>query len=373
MITGSSEGLNVAVLGSGIAGSTVARKLADSGLKVTVFECGFGVGGRTSTRVTRDEHKFSFDHGAQYIGQAKTKSFQSSLNEWETLGFVKKWEGRFASVDAIEQPDIQQDPSAGCHYVGYPAMNSICKNLLDHENIDVILQTRACCKFDESTQKWSLTPHGEDKCMGQFDWLVGSDRLSATNDRADLRHAPLSDFKSLVEPIVSIPILTLMIAFDSSLEIPFDGIRFEEGGSFGTLGWIARDTSKPGRDRTDGRECWVVQSGPQAAKELLESVKGASFENTREIVREKAKEILYSDFVSALPRLTKENISIPKTSYIVGHRWSAAFPLLQNSQDGKVPCFDDRQNNFVACGDYFDKVGRIEGAFLSGVSASETI
>jgi len=238
----------------------------------------------------------------------------------------------------------------------------------------VVLQTRACCKFDESEQKWSLTAHGENQCIGQFNWLVGSDRLSAANNRSDLRDAPLSSFKSLVEPIVSIPILTLMVAIDSPLQIPFDGLRFEEGGKFGALGWIARDTSKPGRDRIDGRECWVVQSGPKAAKELLESVKGTTFENTREIIRKKAREILLADFVAALPKLTHEDVVLPTTLSVVGHRWSAAFPLLQHSHDDKMLCSEDYENNFVACGDYFGSTaGRIEGAFLSGINAAETI
>jgi len=97
---------------------------------VTVFECGFGVGGRTSTRVTRDEQKFSFDHGAQYIGKPKSEVFQSAVDKWQKLGFLKKWEGRFASVDANEQPGIQEDPSTTCRYVGYPSMHSICKTLM---------------------------------------------------------------------------------------------------------------------------------------------------------------------------------------------------------------------------------------------------
>ena len=65
----------VAILGSGISGSSAARRLAENGLKVTVFEGGFGAGGRTSTRITRDEHQYQFDHGGQYIGSPKTKDF----------------------------------------------------------------------------------------------------------------------------------------------------------------------------------------------------------------------------------------------------------------------------------------------------------
>ncbi len=82
------KSLQVAVLGSGITGSTAARKLAEKGIKVTVFGAGHGIGGRTSTRITRDEYRYQFDHGAQYIGTPKTEDFRETLQNWEV-----KWLG----------------------------------------------------------------------------------------------------------------------------------------------------------------------------------------------------------------------------------------------------------------------------------------
>jgi len=79
--------LRVAVLGSGVSGSVCARALAEKGVQVTVFEAGFGVGGRTSTRVTRGT-RYQFDHGAQFIGRPKTNSFRQALDSWTKEGFV---------------------------------------------------------------------------------------------------------------------------------------------------------------------------------------------------------------------------------------------------------------------------------------------
>jgi predicted NAD/FAD-dependent oxidoreductase len=87
--------LRVAVLGSGIAGSTAARTLADRGVQVTVFEAGHGIGGRTSTRITRDDSHYQFDHGAQYISKPKTDLFQDALDQWKGNGWVEDWSGTF--------------------------------------------------------------------------------------------------------------------------------------------------------------------------------------------------------------------------------------------------------------------------------------
>ena len=339
----------VAVLGSGVAGSTAARKLAEAGMKVSVFECGFGVGGRTSTRITRDEHKFAFDHGAQYIGTPKTEAFRRALGEWEGAGFVKEWEGRVADVAASSTNDdakaysLNQDDGGKKRYVGFPRMNSICQNLLDHDNIDIVLQTRACASFIEEEKQWTLTSHGDRKELGQFDWLVGGDRLSATNNRADLRNTPLDSFKEEVEQIGSVPILVLMVAFESPLQLPYDGISFDDiSTEFGLLGWIARDTSKPGRERGDGRECWVVQSSPEAAKKVLEMTKDEpDFWKRRELVREKAKDLLTNDFLEAIQKLSGGDAAlIPPIVSSVGHRWSAAFPSPPKSSH-EMDCFLD--------------------------------
>lgn len=345
-------------------------------MKVSVFECGFGIGGRTSTRVTRDEHKFAFDHGAQYIGQPKTSTFKQGLAAWQAAGFVKEWTGRVADVSA--SGIINQENDEGKRrYVGYPAMNSICTNLLQHDNINVVLETRACATYNDDNCQWTLTSHGDKRELGQYDWLIGGDRLSATNNRADLRHAPLPDFKEEVEKIASVPILVLMVAFESSsLEIPYDGITFdEERGEFGSLGWIARDTSKPGRERNDGKECWVVQSGPKAAKMVLESViEEKGFEKKRALVRQKAKAVLLEDFLAAIPKLyASDDTHIPPIASAVGHRWSAAFPSVPESSKNNE-CFVDIEHRFIGCGDYMGKlVGRVEGAYLSGTAAASAL
>lgn len=364
MLTQAANSLRVAVLGSGISGATAARTLADRGVQVTVFEAGFGLGGRMSTRITRDEHRYQFDHGAQYIGRPKTKEFEETLNSWKEEGWVKEWEGSFASVygaDCIAE-EVKKE-----RWVGYPGMHSICRNLLHHKNIKVKTQTQAhALQPNGQSTEWQLI-HGKTReNLGKFDWLVASDRNSAAHYRKDLSMVNVEEFSSGVKQIKSVKSLTAMVVFDQPINLKANGIQFTgKDPQYGTLGWAARDSSKPGRERKDGHECWVLQSHPDAAKELLKGKQSLSQ------IREMAKEVLVRDFIASIPHLTEDElIHIPSVTTSIGHRWGAAFPI--PSKDlSKMESQMITNMNFVACGDYFGGLsGRVEGAYLSGRSAA---
>ena len=55
---------NIAVIGAGMAGCTLARRLIDAGRSVQVFDKGRAAGGRMATRAAG---RLRFDHGAQFI------------------------------------------------------------------------------------------------------------------------------------------------------------------------------------------------------------------------------------------------------------------------------------------------------------------
>ncbi len=365
MLVKTTNSLRVAVLGSGIAGSSAARTLADRGVEVTVFEAGFGVGGRTSTRITRDDSRHQFDHGAQYIGSPKTETFRKTLESWKSEGYVKEWSGTFGS--AIDSK-VEVESEKKERWVGYPQMNSICSNLLDHKNIRVECQTRAEASQTEE-KRWSITHGKTKKDLGTFDWLIASDRNSGAHRRSDLASASVDEFTTGIRDIKSVKSLTAMVVFERSLELKMDGIQFTgKDSQYGSLGWVARDSSKPGRERKDGQECWVLQSHPDAAKKLLKG------KYKIQEIREMAKEVLVGDFTNSLPHLAgSDDMDVPAVVTSVGHRWGAAFPI-PSSEFQDMDSQLIAAEHFVACGDYFGKLsGRIEGAYLSGQSAANEI
>lgn len=423
-ISRSQRQLRVAVLGSGVAGSTAARALAENGVGVTVFESGRGAGGRTSTRVVRSgdsdknndkNNDYQFDHGAQYISNPKTEEFRSELDKWVSKGLVREWSGRFATVNtggggaAAASTTVRWDndeengtQKKNKKWVGYPTMSSICGNLLRHENIQLIVKTRAEVAApprgnedddDRRRRRWDLRDGKTKKELGSFDWLVVTDRNSGAQHRTDLSLANVPGFTSSIRGggVRSVKSLTAMVAFEEPLKnVPYDGIQFvvvnDDGKKpFGSLGWAARDTSKPGRERRDGKECWVLQSRPEAATELLRG------RYKIDQIRRLARDALVSDFLEGLPLLAEATNAAnandaavavkgtpppppPRIAYSVGHRWGAAFPVPLSKELTEAECHPIPEEQFVACGDYYGKrSGRIEGAFLSGRSAAMEI
>lgn len=255
--------------------------------------------------------------------------------------------------------------------MGFPRMNSICSNLLHHKNIRVKLQTRADASQIDG-KGWSIT-HGKTKeDLGTFDWLIASDRNSGARRRTDLSSANVQEFTSGIRDIQSVKSLTAMVVFEKPLKLHVDGIQFTgKDAQYGSLGWAARDSSKPGRERKDGQECWVLQSHPDAAKELLKGKYKIGE------IREMAKDVLVGDFLESLQHLSGSDSGtgseIPSVVNAVGHRWGAAFPI-PSEEFTNMDCQLIASEQFVACGDYFGKLsGRIEGAYLSGRSAAHEI
>lgn len=78
----------IAVIGAGIAGMSMAACLTQAGHRVQVFEKSRGPGGRSSTR---RREALRFDHGAPYF-QAKDPEFVKTVQNWETRGWVQHWE-----------------------------------------------------------------------------------------------------------------------------------------------------------------------------------------------------------------------------------------------------------------------------------------
>ena len=106
---------NIAIIGAGMAGLTLARRL-QTFARVTLFEKSRGVGGRMATR--RVEH-FNFDHGAQTF-TARSSDFRRFLAPWIKQGVVQQWSPRVITLSPDEKPYKRDwfEP----HYVAVPGM-----------------------------------------------------------------------------------------------------------------------------------------------------------------------------------------------------------------------------------------------------------
>ena len=77
------------VVGSGIAGSTIANLLSKK-YSVEIFDKARGPGGRASNRRYKDS--LSFDHGLQYLSP-KSNDFKKFILDLKKKNILKEWLG----------------------------------------------------------------------------------------------------------------------------------------------------------------------------------------------------------------------------------------------------------------------------------------
>jgi len=240
---------NVAVIGAGLAGLTVAYELAAQGVSVQVFDKSRGVGGRMATR-----RRFpnDFDHGAQYF-TARDPGFRARVAEWEAQGVVRPWDGTIVSLGS----GSNREASATTRFVGTPRMTAAPKALA--ANLDVRLSARVVALDRDPQQKWSVTTEEGLREEG-FSHVV----LATPAPQAAPLLSAAPALQTAAANISMLPCHAAMIRFERPVEVAFDAAFVANP----SLAWAARNRSKPGRP--DG-EAWVLHSTPAFSRAELDT------------------------------------------------------------------------------------------------------
>ena len=321
--------LRVAVVGAGISGLICAKMLQEHGFQVKVFEKSWSVSGRAATR--RGEPQLSFDHGAQYF-TVRDSVFALSVEKWGQLGIVAEWTGRIVDVNG---PNVLPKTDQPVRYVGVPGMTAMARHLAD--GIPVQFETRIT-SLERTERGWTLTD-AANETRGPFDYIVLSLPAPQT---ADLIRGHSLEVEVRAVPMT--PCWAVMIAFDQRIELAWDGAFVNNS----PLAWVARNSSKPGRDQSV--DCWVLHASS--------SWSAAHQEDGPQLVQE----ILRAEFAQLTGRI------LPSPMHIAAHRWLySATPLTLDRQ-----ALFDPLSGLVICGDWLAG-GRVEGAFRSGVAAADCL
>ena len=103
---------------------------------------------------------------------------------------------------------------------------------------------------------------------------------------------------------------------------------------------------------------------------------GHDFDGTKRRVAEESAPLMMAEFAAAIGQLSSASgAALPKTTYVVGHRWSAAFPSQAATvAPSNTPYYLDADLRIVCCGDYFPSYpGRVEGAWTCGDQAGKAL
>jgi hypothetical protein len=305
--------LRVAVIGAGPAGALAARTLADQGHQVQVFDKGRGAGGRTATRRVGP---WQFDHGAQYV-TFRDPRLSRLRASWAAAGVVAPW-------GAAPEP-------ATTRWVGVPGMSALVRHLLSEQAVSLGVEVQA---LERRAEGWRLRAAGA-RVEGAFDAVLLA--VPAPQARALLEgHGALAERLAEVEMD---PCWTaLAVADQAALSAPSLALEGE-----GALAWVARDSTKPGRDPSGAT--WVLQAGPGWSRRHLEE----------------APEVVARLLWQALGDQVTDRL--PEPGYLTAHRWRYARVARPLGED----CLWDATLALGACGDWC-LAGRAEAALLSGAA-----
>ncbi|MDY7108837.1 MAG: FAD-dependent oxidoreductase [Planctomycetota bacterium] len=317
----------MAVIGAGLSGLSAARTLRDRGHEVRIFDKGRGVGGRTATRRS---DPFAFDHGAQYF-TVRNDRFARLVAAWREAGIVAPWPGRIAVLKhgACETANPQE------RYVGVPGMNAIATRLA--EDLDITLQTRIT-ELAREADAWRLADESG-PIAGAFDVLI----VALPAAQAAELIGGLSDLAESARACTIAPCWAVMLGFDRPPTTGFDGAFVHDS----PLSWIACNSSKPGRGAA---ESWVLHAGPAWSEAHLED----------------ARETVVTALTDAFEQVA--GLGPLRPVHADAHRWRYALP----PEPLGAGALWDADKRIAVCGDWCHGA-RIEGAFLSGLSAAGVV
>lgn len=340
-----------------------------------------------------------FDHGCQ-IFTARSPAFQQLVHQWQQQGAVQQWTGNIVHYDAATSTTSPASSSAAAAsnggffgalsgspvYVGTPSMDALCSSLAAspqlHQMRTGMRVTRAA--FDKYG-KWLLEgmplkpvvlksdredlPLAKPWNLGVFDALVYADKMVAVQGAPGcmelLGAEPLAAAFDQMQQVGGSPLLSLMVAFKAQQPLlPFDAASISNSA---TLQWISHDSTKPGRQRSDGLQCWVAVSTPEFAKQLIGAgPDGRLPPQTPEYLASLAPQ-MYQELVSVARELVPEQ-ALPEPVFVQCQRWGSGLPARPLGRTHVVV----PQVKAAACGD-FCLGGGIENAAESALAAAEAV
>ena len=317
---------DVCIIGSGIAGSTLANLISQNN-SVEIFDKAKGPGGRSSSR--RYKSNLSFDHGLQYISP-KDKYFKKFIINLKTKKVLKEWKGSHLDFNFKNREEKK--------YIGIKGNNDICKYLL--KNIKVNYTSKVTnIKFNSNY--WIVTINSKHKYF--FKKLVFT--------------CPFPQLKYLASKYLDKKILNLRVKMDSNItvmvvyknykKIPISSIKFNDN----ILAWAANENSK--MKFKSKLTAWTIQASSEWSAKNINKFKKD---------KKKYANIILDHFEKLTGIQSKERI------FVNIQGWLYAY----NRTKTNLKCHYINKYKLGICGDWF--IGsKAESAWLSSHSLSNKI
>ena len=318
--------IDFCVLGSGIAGSTIAKILSKK-YSVHVFDKARGLGGRSSNK--RFKENLSFDHGVQYISP-KSKKFTKLIQKLSKKKILSTWNGNHLDFTFEKKPLAQK-------YIGMKANNAICKYYLKGIKLSFASQIK---KIEYKKYFWEILL--SDNSKHQFKGLILTCPFPQLKKLArKYLDKKVSNLKVQMQPNI-----TVMLAFKNQKQLPISSIKFNDD----ILTWAANENSKK-RFKTN-LDLWTLQASLEWSKKTINKYK-----NDKTIINKLiARFLLLTGF--------EKNKIIHKKI----HGWKYSY----NYEKTPLLSSWNKKNKLGICGDWFGGP-KVENAWLSANDLAKKI
>ncbi len=325
--------MNVAIIGAGVAGLTLAKQLSRSGVDVRVFEKARALGGRITTKHL---DWGQVDIGAQYF-TARDQRFQSQVKLWLDEGVVSQWE--FTPYRKTNST-LVASPDATPRYVGTPGMSCIGESLA--KDLDIQLSTRIDHVYS-SVEGWKLVCANGSEIKNHFDWVV----VSAPAEQVPLliKNSPLD---IPIHQTVHQPCWALALATRGDVDNQIQGFFGDD-----IVSWVSRLSSRPNQIiSNEFDDCWMLHFSSEWSNN-----------NGRDTLVD-IERLGFNWLIESLDNYAIEPLSLLH-SYT--HYWRYAKVIDTRVSQSYII---NEENQIAVIGDWLNG-GRVEGAYLSGLELSE--
>ena len=318
--------IDFCVLGSGVAGSTIANILSKK-YSVQVFDKARGSGGRSSNK--KFKKNLSFDHGVQYISP-KSKKFIKFTQKLLKKKIFKTWDGNHLDFTFEKK-------SNNVKYIGAKGNNALIKYQLKGIKQFFISQI---IKIEYKKYFWKITL--DDKTSHQFKALILTCPFPQLKKIArKYLDKKISNLKVQMQPNI-----TVMVAFKNQKNLPISSIKFDDE----TLAWAANENSK--KRFKSNFNLWTLQASLKWSKKTINKYK-----NNNSIMNQ-----LISRFIK-LTGFGKNKVIHKKI-----HGWKYSYNYK------KTPFLSswNKKYQLGICGDWFDGP-KVENAWISANDLAKKI
>ena len=318
--------IDFCVLGSGIAGSTIANLLSKK-YSVHVFDKARGPGGRSSNK--RFKNNLSFDHGVQYISP-KSKLFIKYIQKLYKNKILKSWDDNHLDFTFEKKPFSTK-------YIGRKANNDLVKY-----NLKNIKQSFASPieKIDFKKYFWEITL--KNKSKHQFKSLI----ITCPFPQLKKLAKSYLDKNILKMKVQMQPNITVMLALKNQKTLPISSIKFNDD----ILAWAANENSK--KRFKSKINLWTLQATLKWSKKTINKYK-----NNKSIMSE-----LITRFIK-LTGFEKNKIIFKRI-----HGWKYSY----NYKKTPYLSIWNKKVNLGICGDWFNGP-KVENAWLSANDLAKKI